>query len=290
MKRKYIVVTGGAGFIGSHLIEIILKRTKINVISLDNYSSGSNKNHIKSQRVKYLKGETKDIFKILKNFKKQITDLFHLGEFSRIAESFIQTDKCFDSNILGTLNVLNFCKKNNIKIIYSATSSAFDEKENLSPYSFSKFQNVKLIKNYNKWFNLKFKIFYFYNVYGERQISTGNMAAVIGIFEKRYKRKKYLPVVRPGNQKRNFTYVKDIVNACYIGWKKGVHKEYLLRSEKEYTIYEVAKMFSKKINLVKSRPGERFKSNYPKEIKTNINLGLKFKNDLKDYINKFKSK
>ena len=129
------------------------------------------------------------------------------------------------------------------------TSSAFNNKENLSPYSFSKFQNVKLIKNCSEWFNLKFKIFYFYNVYGEKQIKYGKMAAVIGVFEKCYLEKKYLPVVKPGNQKRNFTYVKDIVNACFEGWKNGACNEYLLRSEQEYTIYEFARMFQIKLNL-----------------------------------------
>ena len=289
MKRKYIVITGGAGFVGSHLIQILIDKSNSNIISIDNYSSGSRRNHFKNKRVKYLKGETKDIFHILKNYKNKISDIFHFGEFSRIAQSFTQSEKCFESNILGTSNVINFCRKNKIRLIYSATSSAFNNKENLSPYSFSKFQNVKLIKNSGEWFNLKFKIFYFYNVYGEKQIKDGKMAAVIGVFEKRYSEKKHLPVVKPGNQKRNFTYVKDIVNACYEGWRNGVYDEYLLRSEQEYTIYEVARMFSNKIKFVNSRPGERFKSYYPKNIKTNNNLGLKFKSDLKDYVEKFKS-
>ena len=205
MKRKYIVITGGAGFVGSHLIQILIDKSNSNIISIDNYSSGSRRNHVKNKRVKYLKGETKDIFHILKNYKNKISDIFHFGEFSRIAQSFTQSEKCFESNILGTSNVINFCRKNKIRLIYSATSSAFNNKENLSPYSFSKFQNVKLIKNSGEWFNLKFKIFYFYNVYGEKQIKDGKMAAVIGVFEKRYSEKKHLPVVKPGNQKRNFT-------------------------------------------------------------------------------------
>ena len=169
MKRKYIVITGGAGFVGSHLIQILIDKSNLNIISIDNYSSGSRRNHIKNKRVKYLKGETKNIFDILKYYKNKISDIFHFGEFSRIAQSFIQSEKCFESNILGTSNVVNFCIKNKIRLIYSATSSAFNNKENLSPYSFSKFQNVKLIKNCSEWFNLKFKIFYFYNVYGKNK-------------------------------------------------------------------------------------------------------------------------
>ncbi len=290
MKRKCIVVTGGAGFIGSSLIELILKKTKSQIISIDNYSSGSKKNHIKSKKIKYIKGDTKDIFKILDYYKYSISDLFHFGEFSRIAQSFNDTEECFNSNVYGTTQVVNFCNKNKIKLLYSATSSAFNNKENLSPYSFSKSQNVKLIKNYNNWFDLNYKIFYFYNVYGEKQIMTGQMAAVIGIFEKCFKENRSLPVVKPGNQKRNFTYIKDIINGCYVGWRKGKHKEYLFRSEKEYTIYEVAKLFSKNIKMIKSRPGERFKSYYPKGLKTNNTLGLKFKSDLKDYIGKIKSR
>ena len=287
--KNIILVTGGVGFIGSNLIELLLKKTKKTIISFDNYSTGSKKNHIKNSRVKYFKGNTVDINNILMKYKKNIHSLFHFGEFARIYQSFKKFDECYDSNSIGTKAVFKFCLDNKIKLIYSATSSNLGNNgkdENLSPYAWSKSKNIELIKNYNKWFGLKYEFVYFYNVYGPGQISVGAMATVIGIFENLYKKNKPLTVVKPGNQSRRFTHILDTVEACYFAWRKNECKHYSISNKKSYTILQVAKLFHSKIKMLPPREGERYAS-----ALTNMNLSNKVykmfgKIHLKDYINK----
>ena len=286
--KKLVVITGGAGFVGSNLIEYLLKHEKnINIISLDNYSSGTKKNHIKSPRITYLRGDTKKIKKILKKQKNKIKSLFHFGEFSRIYQSFINMKKCIDSNNIGTLEVFNFCLENNIKLIYSATSATIGNNgndKNLSPYAFSKAKNLEFLENLKKWFNFKFEIIYFYNVYGKRQIFKGKMATVIGIFENQYKNKKPLTVVKPGTQSRRFTHISDTIKTCYYAWKKNKNKHYSISNKKSYSIIQVAKMFKTKIKFLAPRKGERYAS-----ALTNMNLSNRVykhfgKIQLKSYI------
>ena len=184
--KNIIVVTGGAGFIGSNLIEYLIKKTKLNIISIDDYSTGSKKNHLKDKRVRYLNSHTKNISKILNLYKKKIHTLFHFGEFARIYQSFLKMNECINSNTIGSNEVFNFCLLNKIKLIYSATSASIGNKgndKNLSPYSFTKAKKLELLENLKKWFNFKFEIIYFYNVYGPKQICSGSMATVIGILK-----------------------------------------------------------------------------------------------------------
>ena len=206
--KNIIVITGGTGFVGSNLIEYLLnKKKKIKIISLDNYSTGTKKNHITNHRVLYINGNTKNISKILKRYKNKIHSLFHFGEFSRIYQSFLKMKECVDSNSIGTHEVFNFCLRNKIKLIYSATSASIGnngEDKNLSPYAFLKAKNLELLENLKKWFKFKFEIIYFYNVYGPKQISRGKMATVIGIFEDQFKKKKPLTVDKPSTQSRRF--------------------------------------------------------------------------------------
>jgi UDP-glucose 4-epimerase len=290
--KNILVVTGGAGFIGSNLISELLKFKKFKVVSIDNYSSGFTKNHIKNKKVKYLKGSTKNIEILLKNYVGKIHTIFHFGEFSRIYQSFEKINECFSSNIEGSSNVFNFALQNKIKLIYSATSASLGNKGrdmNLSPYAFSKSKNLELLENLKKWFGFRYEVIYFYNVYGERQICKGDMATVVGIFEDHFKRKKKLPVVKPGTQARRFTHVYDTIKACVFAWKKNKDKHYSIASRQSFSIIELAKLFKSKIRYLPMRKGERFASALTKMNLSNRIVRLSAKIRLKDYINNFLS-
>ncbi len=288
--KKIIIVTGGAGFVGSNLIELLIKRTNQKIISLDNYSTGTKKNHIKSNRVKYVRGNTRQISKILSKYKNKIDSIFHFGEFARIYQSFNNFNECYDSNSIGSKSVFKFCLDNNIRIIYSATSASLGDKgndKNLSPYAFTKAKNLELLQNLKKWFKFRFEVIYFYNVYGPRQIKNGPMSTVIGIFEDHYLNKKTLPVVKPGTQTRRFTHVDDTIKVCYEAWVKNRCKYYSISNKKSYSILDVAKMFKSKTKLLKSRPGERYASALTKISYNNKILRRYGKIKLKDYISSF---
>ncbi len=293
MNKNIIIVTGGAGFVGSNLIQGLLVFKKFDIISIDDYSSGNKKNHIKNKRVKYFKSNTKLISIILKKYRNKINTIFHFGEFARIHQSFKNLNKCFDTNIIGTLEVFKFCLKNNIKLIYSATSASLGnngDDKNLSPYAFSKSKNLELLENFKKWFNFKFEVLYFYNVYGPNQIFKGEMATVIGIFEYQVIKKKTLTVVKPGTQNRRFTHISDTIKVCIEAWKKNLNRHYSISSNKSYSIVEVAKMFGGKIKYIPERKGERYESavikmNYSNKIYKRVG-----KTKLKHYIKNFLQK
>ena len=291
--KNLIVVTGGAGFVGSNLIKLLLKKTKYKILSIDNYSTGTKRNHIKNKRVKYIREHTRNIYKVLKSKTKKIKAIFHFGEFARIYQSFSNMDECINSNSIGSTEVFNFCFVNKIKLIYSATSASIGNKgndKNLSPYAFTKAKNIEMLENYKKWFGLKFEIIYFYNVYGPNQISQGKMATVIGIFEEQFKHNLHLTIVKPGSQTRRFTHVDDTVNACFFAFKENKNRHYSIAHKNSHSILEVAKMFGHKIKYLPKRQGERFAS-----ALTNINLANKVyklygKIDLNSYIIAFKDK
>ncbi len=288
--KNLIIVTGGCGFVGTNLINLLLTKTKDKIISIDDYSVGSKKNEINNSRVNYIIGHTKDISKILKKYSSRIKVIFHFGEFSRIYQSFLQMNKCIQSNTIGTNAVFDFCLKNKIKLIYSATSASLGNKgadKNLSPYAFTKSKNLELLENLKKWFNFKYEVIFFYNVYGPKHIKIGDMATVIGIFEDSYIKGKPLPVVKPGSQSRRFTHINDTVDVCYEAWKKNKNRYYSIANKKNYTILEVAKLFETKIKFLPPRRGERYAS-----ALSNMSLSNKVykrygKIELKKYIENF---
>ena len=290
MKKNLIIVTGGAGFVGSNLISYLIKKTNYKIISIDNYSSGARKNEIKNKKIQYIKGDTKNISSILNKYKKNINSIFHFGEFARIYQSFLKFNQCIESNSIGTHEVFNFCLKNKIKLIYSATSANLGNKgkdKDLSPYAFTKAKNLELLENLNKWFKMKFEIIYFYNVYGPKQIFKGDMATVIGIFEDHYKKKLPLPVVKPGSQSRRFTHINDTIKACFFAWKKDKCRHYSITNKRSYRIIDVAKMFNHKIKYLPSRKGERFASALSTMNLSNKVYKIYGKTMLKNYINEF---
>ena len=288
--KNIIIVTGGAGFVGSNIILYLLKKTKKKLISLDDYSSGSKKNHIKDKRVRYVRGNTLHIRRTLNKYKKNIDSIFHFGEFARIFQSFKEFDKCYEANSLGTKEVFKFCLDNKLKLIYSATSASLGnsgEDKNLSPYAFTKSKNLELLENFKKWFKFKFEIIYFYNVYGPRQIRQGNMATVIGIFEDQYLKNKPLTVVKPGSQTRKFTHIDDTIKVCYEAWKKNRCAHYSIFHKKSYSILQTAKLFKSKVKFIKERHGERYASS-PAKISLNNKIIQRFgKINLKDYVSSF---
>jgi UDP-glucose 4-epimerase len=272
------------------LIDLLIDKTQYNILSIDDYSSGGKKNHIKNKRIKYLKSHTKNIFKVLSPYKKKINSIFHFGEFARIYQSFFKMSECINSNTIGSHEVFSFCLLNKIKLIYSATSASIGNNgkdKNLSPYAFTKAKNLEMLENLKIWYNFKYEIIYFYNVYGPRQIKTGSMATVIGIFEDQFKKKAPITVVKPGTQSRRFTHILDTIDTCYYAWKKNKCRHYSISNKKSYTILEVARMFNSKIKLLPKRRGERYAS-----ALTSMNLSNKVykifgKVQLKDYIANF---
>ena len=289
LKKNKIIVTGGAGFVGTNLIKLLLKKTKYKILSIDNYSSGKKTNHIKDSRIKYINGKTVNISKLI-NKPNEINSVFHFGEFARIYQSFLQMNECIDSNSVGSNAVFNFCLKNKIKLIYSATSASLGNKgddKNLSPYAFTKSKNLELLENLRKWFNFKFEVIYFYNVYGPGQIKKGDMATVVGIFEDQYKKNKPLTIVKPGTQTRRFTHIDDTINTCIEAWRKNKCLQYSISHKNSYSIQDLAKMFKTRITYLKPRSGERYASALTK-ISNNHKIINKYgKIDLKDYVTSF---
>jgi UDP-glucose 4-epimerase len=282
---KKILVTGGAGFIGSNLIEQLIEDKNNQITSLDCYFTGEPSNHI--NRVEYIKGYTWDIDQIFKDRKFDL--IFHFGEYSRIVHSFEDIDFVTESILRGTPKVFEFAKKSSAKVIYSASSSKFGNNgsdENLSPYAWMKSKMVELLKNYNKWFNLKFEICYFFNVYGPRQIYNGNYATVVAIFEKQYKNKQKLSVVKPGTQSRDFTHISDIISGVLAAEKINLNYEWHLRSGENTRIIDLAEMFGE-WEFIEERRGERFTSeNFNSDTEKLLNWTPK--NKLINWVNKVK--
>ncbi len=282
-----ILVTGGAGFIGSNLIKSLIEKHKnINIVSLDNYFTGSIENHIEG--VEYIQGNTWDANIIFKD--RTFDTVFHFGEYSRIVKSFRDVNIVSKSILFGTPTILNLCKRWNAKLIYSASSSKFGnngEDENLSPYAWMKSKIVELIKNYNTWYDLQYEICYFFNVYGPGQITSGDYATVVGIFERQFKAGEKCTVVYPGTQSRDFTHINDIVSGLLLASQRNDNYEWYLRSGINVTMIDLAEMYGD-WEIIPERRGERFTSEYF-ESDTEEKLRWKPVHSLTEWINNIKN-
>ena len=259
-----ILVTGGAGYVGSNLIKALLVKNdyrNLSIVSLDNYFTGDARNHVESDKVEYISGDTQNIDKIF--LMNDFDIIFHFGEYSRIVYSFDDIQIVHNSIVKGTFAVLQFALKNKSKLIYSASSSKFGnggEDKNLSPYAFLKAKNIELIKNYNSWFGLNYEIAYFFNVYGKNHISEGKYATVIAIFERQFQKGEPLTVVGDGKQSRDFTHIDDVCIGLLKIMEQNRNHEYHLRFGRNYKIIDVANAFGTPTVQVPERRGERFTS------------------------------
>jgi UDP-glucose 4-epimerase len=279
MKNK-ILVTGGAGFIGSHLCERLAKNKNNDVYSLDNYFTGSKDNHV--ENVTYINGLTSDIDKLV-TFAPEM--VYHLGEYSRVEQSFDDMERVWRYNKDGIFAVLEFVRKHGCKILYAGSSTKFGDGglgRSASPYAWTKASNTELVENYGAWFNVPYAITYFYNVYGAREIQTGKYATLIALFKEKMKNGEALTVVSPGVQKRNFTHIDDIINGLILVGENGSGDEFGIGSKEAYSIKEIAEMFGGDIEMLPERKGNRMTADV---VSAKMEaLGWKSTKKIKDYI------
>lgn len=284
---KIILVTGGAGHVASHIIEELVKDPENKVISLDNYFNGSPDNHIDG--AEYREGHTKDIDKIITETPDIV---FHLGEYSRVTPSFDDVEKVYNMNTIGTFAVVEFCRKRKVgKLVYAASSTKFannGEERNANPYSFTKATNVDLINNYGRWYDLPYAICYFYNAFGPREKGIGKYATLIAKFQQKYLKGEDLPIVKPGTQKRNFTFVKDLARGIILVGEKGQGDGYTLKNKKEYSIIEIAEAFGSPIKYIEGYPGRDESGEAPDKTRQEFTWDTTV--DVIDYIKDFVNK
>lgn len=285
MKTKKILVTGGAGFVGSHLCERLAQDPNHEVYSLDNYFTGSVANHVAN--VTYIKGDTVDIATLV-TFTPDM--VYHLGEYSRVEQSFEDIEMVWRYNKDGIFAVLEFVRKVGCKILYAGSSTKFGDSgmgRTASPYAWTKATNTELVMNYGNWFNVPYAITYFYNVYGKREISTGKYATLIALLTEKMKAGESLSIVSPGTQKRNFTHIDDIIDGLVLVGENGYGDGFGIGSPESFSILEVAELFGGKVEMLPERKGNRMTADVLTE-KTQA-LGWSSKRKLVDHINQLKS-
>lgn len=284
MNKKKILVTGGAGFVGSHLCERLSQNPNYEVYSLDNYFTGSVDNHVPN--VTYIKGDTSDIANLI-TFAPDM--VYHLGEYSRVEQSFDDIEKVWKYNKDGIFAVLEFVRKAGCKILYAGSSTKFGDGglgRSASPYAWTKATNTELVMNYGAWYNVPYAITYFYNVYGSREIQTGKYATLIALFKEKMKNGGNLTIVSPGTQKRNFTHIDDIIDGLVLVGENGYGDEFGIGSPEAYSIVEIAEMFGGTIEVLPERKGNRMTADVM-TAKTEA-LGWKPTRTIKEYIDEMR--
>jgi UDP-glucose 4-epimerase len=282
-EKLTILITGGAGFVGSNLCERLVGRGH-KVISLDNYFAGSNNCHVEG--VEYREGHTKDIEK---HVPERPNVIFHLGEYARVEQSMLEPDVVHDLNVLGTQGVIDFWKKHQCKLVYAGSSTKFGDggkARNVTPYAKSKADNTELVKKVGDEEELPYAITYFYNVYGPRE-RAGLYGTVIEAFKQMYLTGSPMAVVKPGTQTRNFTHVDDVIDGLLLVGESGHGDGYNLGSEKPFTIIEVANYFDGNTVMLPERKGNRMSSDI--DTRKIRELGWAPKRNLKEYIRSFVS-
>ena len=283
-EKQTVLVTGGAGMIGSQLIELLLP--KYRVVSLDNYFIGKKENHIAG--AEYIEGHTKDIERLVG--KESPVIIFHLGEYSRVEQSFQDLELVWQSNVMGTHYVLEYWRARKCKLVYAGSSTKFADGgmgRDQSPYAWMKASNTELVSNYGNWFDLEYAITYFYNAYGPRELSEGPYASVMGRFKTQYWAGQPITVVAPGTQKRNFTHVEDLARGLLAVGESGRGDEFGLGSHESYSVLDIAKMFGGEIQMLPERKGNRMES-IVDTTRVEEEFGWKAEHTVRDYIESLK--
>ena len=261
-----VLVTGGAGFIGTNLISKLVE-LNINVVSLDDYSTGLEKNHLDS--VKYIDSDIESLGDVLES---DYDYCFHLAAQSRVQPSFEDPEESFRVNVKGTLKVMEWARKNKIKVIYAGSSSRHHDPSD-SPYAMTKFLGEEICKLYKKTYNVDAEIARFYNVYGPYEPLDEKFGNVIGIWRVKAMTGNPLPIVGDGEQRRDFTHVDDIISGIISIANSNIKHEdaWEIGSGINYSINELFEMFRKKFNVtsenIDDQPG-----NYRKTLRTNDDM------------------
>jgi UDP-glucose 4-epimerase len=264
---KYLV-TGGAGFIGSNLVDKLIS-VGHNVICIDDESAECHEQFYWNNKAQNYKYDICD-YDLIAPLFKDIDCVFHVASDARIQPAILNPKKSIQSNAVGTANVLELCRVNNVKrLVYSSTSSAYGKKsllpnqeiqpsDPLTPYSAAKVFGENLARVYYNLYGLQTISLRYFNVYGDRQPLKGQYAPVIGLFLKQYEEKKPLTVVGDGSQRRDFTHISDVVQANIIASEveNGFGEVYNIGYGINYSILDIANMISNDIKFVPPRIGE----------------------------------
>lgn len=283
-----VLVTGGAGFIGANLIKRLIGDGH-QVVSLDNYTTGTEKNNIEDENVKYFYTDIRDVLDFNGFSEKPFDIVYHLAAVPRIQPSFEYPEATYEVNVNGTLNLLSWLRTQNIPIVYAGSSSSNGDIFK-NPYTFSKFQGEEIVRLYHKIYKVPMGICRFYNVYGPHQVTEGEYCTVMGIFETQFNEGKELTITGDGEQRRDFTHVFDIVDGfvrcgdLLLEGRDDVNGEtFELGRGENHSINVIAQSFDTGYTYIPERPGE-MRETLCTDTKARDLLGWKPTIDVLDYI------